>query len=124
MTGYELIQRRMVYSLRCRIESSCNCIIKSIVNSCYYKKSTMYNMWNTILYLPTNYVELKLMCIYFSMDYMSDSKLKNNTLMCIEIAEPNTIGNAAYYKTLNRLKSKQRHVFSKTRQQSFASFVI
>ena len=70
VNNMKVIQRKMAYSLRCRIESSCNCIIQSIVNSCYYKKSTMYNMWNTILYMPTNHVwiifDVQLLCNYFS----------------------------------------------------------
>ena len=47
----KVIIRKMVYSLLSRIERSSNLLVSTIVNSKYYRNSSLYTTWKSILYI-------------------------------------------------------------------------
>ena len=47
---FKVLLRKLTYSLRCRILSSENVLIQSIVKSCFFLCSSLTNRWNNILF--------------------------------------------------------------------------
>ena len=47
----KVIIRKMVYSLFSRVERSSNLLVSNIVNSKYYRNSSLYKNWKSILYI-------------------------------------------------------------------------
>ena len=54
VNNVNVIRRKMIYSIKSRIEASSNFLIRSIVNSYYYTFSTLYEKWQSLLYMSPN----------------------------------------------------------------------
>ena len=51
VNNVNVIRRKMIYSIKSRIEASSNFLIRSIVNSYDYTHSSLYEKWQSLLYI-------------------------------------------------------------------------